>query len=105
MLLAPPPVIANPGFGKSYAIAVKRAGLKKRLRVADGYTALMTAVQPAGALGETKGDWRRFYRDPESAAPIYHLAPMAEGQALLADTLWHTIFPDIPVPRVSLKEK
>jgi len=95
VLIAPPPVIANPGFGKSYAIAMKRIGLKKGLRVADGYTAFMTARAHAAGEG---GDWRRFYRDPESAAPLYHLAPTAAGQALLADTLWRVIFPDKPVP-------
>ena len=100
VLIASPPVIANPGFGKSYAIAVKRVGLKKQIRVVDGYTAFMTAVSGKGQSG-----WQRFYRDPDSAALIYHLAPMAEGQALLADTLWRTLFPRTPVPKLSFKEK
>ena len=101
VLLAPPPVMANPGFGQSYAIAVKRVALLKELPVADAYTAFMnqrapSREWPAGKGGDT--DWRRFYRDPDSVAPIYHLAPTADGQRLLAETLWRTVFGDRPIP-------
>jgi len=73
VLLAPPPVIGNPGFGQAYAIATKRVGLLKGLRVADGYSAFMRAAErrcaEAGA-GSGTHDWRRFYREADSTVPI-----------------------------------
>ena len=105
VLLAPPPVIANPGFGQSYAIAVKRVGLRKNLLVADAYTAFLKAGRrperwPRTSARKPDDDWRRFYLDPESSTPIYHLAPTQAGQELLAETIWRTLFPDRSVPVV-----
>ena len=104
VLIAPPPAIGNPGFGQDYAIAVKRVGLLKHIPVADVYSAFLTSAPADGWRRRTerqgRDDWHRFYRDPDSPAPIYHLAPTRAGQALLAQTLWRAIFPDRPVPRI-----
>lgn len=96
VLIAPPPVIGNPGFGQSYAIAVKRIGLRKKVPVADAWSAFLNA---AGG-GVEQGRWHRFYRDAESAVPVYHLAPTAEGQRVLCEVLWRTLFPKRPMPAV-----
>ena len=86
LLITPPPTIANPGLAKGYAIAIKRVGLRRRVPVADVYSAFMIAGEErAGSrAGQRPNGWEAFYRDPESAAPIYHLSPAAPGQEIIA---------------------
>jgi len=98
VLIAPPPLIGNPGFAQAYAIATKRVGLIKGLRVVDGYSEFMRSDGRAGDGQEGPQDWRRFYRQPGSAVPVYHLAPTASGQRLLADALWRVVFDDREPP-------
>lgn len=90
VLVAPPPVIANPGLGQAYAVAVKRVGLRRQVAVADAYSAFKAAAargrMTPGGSRKTQ-DWREFYRDPDSSVPLYHLAPTARGQALIAEAI------------------
>jgi len=83
VLVAPPPTMANPALSQDYAVAVKTVGLRRKLPVADMYTAFMR-------YGDVDGPapaWRALYRDTDSGAPIYHMAPTARGQELMAATL------------------
>jgi len=93
-LLAPPPTIANPKLAQSYAVAVKRVGMFRGVPVADTYSAFMQSAASRERAGRASRDgWRAFYRDPDSRVPLYYVAPTAEGQKLIADTLMDVLLP------------
>jgi len=97
LLLAQPPTIANPRLAQDYAMRVKEIGLLRGLPVADAFSAFMTASGATSAAGE--GDdkpWRRYYRDPDSEAPMYYVAPAPQGQRLIAETLLAVILSEKP---------
>jgi lysophospholipase L1-like esterase len=85
VLVAPPPTLTNPGLSQAYAIAVKRVGLRLGVPVADAHSAFLKAAG-ADPLG-----WREFYRDTRGGAPVYTVAPGAEGQELIAGLIERTI--------------
>jgi hypothetical protein len=89
-LVAPPPTLANPALSQDYAVAVKTVGLRRKLPVADMYSAFMRYGVPDGAAP----GWRALYRDADSAAPVYHMAPTARGQDLMAATLVKALLED-----------
>ena len=95
LLLTPPPTIANPALAKGYAIAVKRVGLRKRVPVADIYSAFMRAGEARSSDGARQDSpingWEVFYRDTESDAPIYHLSPTTLGQRIIAIIVSRTL--------------
>ena len=82
-LVTPPPTMANPSLSQDYAVAIKTVGLRRKLPVADTYSAFMRY----GAAEGTTPAWRVLYRDTDSGAPVYHMAPTSRGQELMAETL------------------
>jgi len=93
-LIAPPPTMANPALSQDYAVAVKTVGLRRKLPVADMYSAFL---RYGGARADDSAPaWRILYRDTESTAPVYHMAPTARGQELMAATLVKALLDDAP---------
>jgi PA14 domain len=88
LLIVPPPVLANPSFGKGYSLAVKRVAIAKGLPVADAHAAFLTAVvEERGVMA-----WRKFYRKPGGVMPVYNLAPTKPGQEIIAREIWKRLF-------------
>jgi len=97
LLLAPPPTIANPKLAQDYAIRVKEIGILRGLPVADAFSAFMTASGTKSVSGRNADKpWRRYYRDPDTDAPMYYVAPAPQGQRLIADTLLAVILSEKP---------
>jgi len=97
LLLAQPPTIANPKLAQDYAMRVKEIGMLRGLPVADAFSAFMTASGTTSATGGNDDrPWRQYYRDPDSDAPMYYVAPALQGQRLIAETLLAVILSEKP---------
>ena len=99
VLIAPPPAIANPGLAKAYAMAIKRVGLVRGVRVADAYSAFKKAGSRRTFLGGARGadaeeGWEEFYRDPDVKVPLYHVSPTLRGQELIAAAVADALLSD-----------
>ncbi len=87
VLVRPPPLVANPRLSQEHGEAMRRVGRRSGLRVVDLYDAFVAEgrAQP-GRAGPESG-WRVLFRDENAGGPLYHVAPVAAGQQVIAETL------------------
>jgi len=78
LLMTPPPLVVNPKLSRGYAVATKRVALRRRLPVANIYS----------AFTERGEGWKDLYRDPDALDPVYYLCPTAKGQQIIADRVY-----------------